>query len=108
MKRHIMQYEIEPAINDPTVIIVPRHSTLLKVHSSNGEHMFAWFLEPVDVPNKETYVFYTIPTQWELPEEHPINQPELSIKYFNTIFVKDGEIIFHVFCAGPLVEHINS
>lgn len=103
MKVQIKQHEIEVALQDPTVLAVPKNSKLLKIHSSNGEHIYAWFLEAVDEIETETYHFYTIPTNWEFLNTHPvITNP--TIKYFNTVFIRDGEIVFHVFYSKTNID----
>ena len=106
MKFLIKQHEIEPALNEPTIITVPKNSKLLKVHSSCGEHIYAWFLENVDNTHTETYHFYTIPTGWEIAQTHPIMIGfGTTVKYFNTVFIRDGEIVFHVFSTGPMLDN---
>lgn len=104
----IAQYEIDPALQEPTVIHVPKGSKLLKVHSSCGEHMYAWFLQEIDAPDEDVFVFYTIPTNWPLEDTHPIVCCEgSSVRYINSVFINDGQIIFHVFVSGPLKEIIK-
>jgi hypothetical protein len=99
----ICQHEIELALHAPSLITVPKDSKLLKVHSSKGEHIYAWFLENLETKETEQYEFYTIPTDWDMPETHPIGQGRVG--YFNTIFVRDGEIVFHVFCSKTLIDN---
>lgn len=104
MKFLIRQYEIDPALHQPTVIYVPQSATLLKVHSSNGEHVFAWFLIDADAVANVKYDFYTVPSEWEVPPTHPIISKKKNVKYFNTVFIRDGEIVFHVFCSDPYLD----
>lgn len=108
MPIQIIKHEIEPALHAPTIIKVPKHSKLLKVHSSNGEHIFAFFMENNKYVDKDVYYFYTIPTDWKLNNEHPIIAGMgASVNYINSVFINDGEHTFHVFVGGPYIHEIT-